>query len=103
MELLISCWSIKNHTFIAACGECGPTFEDVVALTCLLMFGEVKAIKIPRDYEEIVLEDTDKMKLEALNKSLSESKSSNKRTYASWVRHFDIWMEMAWKLSSRRC
>lgn len=95
MKFLISRWSIKNHTFIAIWGEFGPTLKDVVALTWLPMFGEVKVIEIPRDSEEIVLDDTDKKKLEALKKALSESKSSNKSMYASRVRHFNI--EMEWQ------
>lgn len=54
--------------------------EGVVALTCLVMFGEVKAIKLFEDSNEVALDEMDKKKLEALNKALSESKSSNKST-----------------------
>lgn len=56
-------------------------------LNCLPMFREVNAINLPEDSDEVVLVETDKNKLEALSKALPESKSSNKRTYASWTRH----------------
>lgn len=46
LEFLISHWSVETHTSIAASGEFGPTLEDVVALTCLPIFGETNAIKI---------------------------------------------------------
>lgn len=45
-----------------------------MALTYLLMFEEVKAIKRPRDSKEITLDGTEKKKLELLSKALSESK-----------------------------
>lgn len=54
------------------------------------MFAEVKAIKLPRDSEEIALNEIDKKKLEALIKALSELKLLKKSTYASCARHFDI-------------
>lgn len=60
-----------------------------MALICLPMFEEVKAIKLPRYSKENALDETDKKKLEAL-----KSKSSNKSTYALWARHFDIGMGM---------
>lgn len=44
MEFLISSWSIEARTFIVAWGDFGPTLEDVVALICLPMFEEVKAL-----------------------------------------------------------
>lgn len=47
------------------------------------MFGDANAIKI-------VLERVEGQKLEAPNNALSRSNSSNKGTYASWIRHFDI-------------
>lgn len=65
-----------------------------MALTCLHMFRKVKEIKLPKEFEEIALDETDNKKLEPLNKALSKSKSSNKSTYASWARHFDIRMGM---------
>lgn len=55
-----------------------------MALSCLPMLGELKAIKLLR---EVALNKTDIEKLEGLNKALSEAKSSNKSMYASWVRN----------------
>lgn len=55
-----------------------------MALSCLPMLGELKAIKLLR---EVALNKTDIEKLEGLNKALSEVKSSNKSMYASWVRN----------------
>lgn len=40
LEFLISRWSIESHTFVSTWEEFGPTPEDVLALTCLPMFGE---------------------------------------------------------------
>lgn len=62
------------------------TLQDVMALTCLPVFGEVKTTKHP-DLEDIALNEADKKKLEALSNELSDSKSYNKSTYASWARH----------------
>lgn len=63
-----------------------------MVLTCLPVFGEVNTIKLPKDSMEITLDEADKKKLKALNKALSESKSSNKSMYASWARHFIVGM-----------
>lgn len=65
--------------------------EDVVAPTFLPVFGEVKIINLFGNSGKIILNKEDNQKLEALN-ALSESKSSNKSTHASWVRHFSIGM-----------
>lgn len=81
-----------------ACGEFGPTLKDIVALTCLPMFEEVKAIKLPGDSKEIAPNETDKKKLEVLNNALSESKSSNNSQYGSWIKHFENRMGMASKI-----
>lgn len=62
-------WNMDTHTFIAALEEFGPTLADVVALTCLSMFGEVKAIELPGDSNEIALEQANGKKLEALKQS----------------------------------
>lgn len=59
-----------------------------MALTCLLVFGEMKTIKLPGNPTKIALDEADKKKLEGLNKALSQSKSSKKSTYTSWARHF---------------
>lgn len=74
-----------------------------MALTCLPLFGEVNAIKLPEDFEKVVLDEADKEKLEMLNNDPFGIKSSKKSTYASWARHFDIEMGICSKASSRRC
>lgn len=38
LEFLISRWRIESHIFVAAWGEFGPTFEDVLALAKLPLF-----------------------------------------------------------------
>lgn len=43
---LISPWNIKTHIFVTAWEEFGPIIENIVALTFLLAFREVKAIKL---------------------------------------------------------
>lgn len=57
MELLILRWSIESHIFVVAWGEFRPTLEDVVALTVLPVFKELKTIKLPQDYEEVSLDE----------------------------------------------
>lgn len=52
----------------------------------------MKAYNLHVDSRKILLDKTNNQKLEALNKALSESKSLNMSTYASWVRPFDIGM-----------
>lgn len=54
------------------------------------MFGEVKTIKLPGDSDGIAFDKADSKILETSNNTLSKSKSSNKSTYTSWIRHFDI-------------
>lgn len=83
MEFLISWWNIESHTFIAAWDERCPTLEGVVDI-----FGEARNNKLSKDAEEVALDEVGKRKLEAFNKALSNSKSSNKRTYASWTKHY---------------
>lgn len=58
------------------------------ALTCLSIFAEVNTII--DDSGKIALDKADNKKLEVLNNALFESRSSNKSTYPSWVRNFDI-------------
>lgn len=41
-----------------------------MALTCLPMFGEVRAIKFSGESKEVALDETDKKKLEMVNKAL---------------------------------
>lgn len=77
MEFPISRWSVKTHTVIATWGEFGPTREDIVALTCLPIFGEANTIKV-------VLDETEYKKLEAMKNALCEPKKSKKSTSASW-------------------
>lgn len=55
------------------------SLEDVIALICLPMFGEANAIK------------------------MFSTMPSNKSTYASWNRHFDIRRGMAARLSWKQC
>lgn len=59
-----------------------------MVLIGLSMFGDVRTIKLPDDVEEVALDEEGKRKLEALNKALSESNSTNKSTYFSCVRYF---------------
>lgn len=61
-----------------------------MALNFLSIFREANAISLSDDSVKIILDKAGNLKLEALNNALSESKSSNESTYASWVRHFDI-------------
>lgn len=63
-----------------------------MALTGLPVFGAVKTIKLPKDQKEVALDEASKKKLEALNKTLSDSKSFSKSIYASWGGHFIIRM-----------
>lgn len=64
------------------------TLEDVVILTSLPRFGEVRRIPLPGDVEKVALNEEGKRKLEDLNKALSESKALNKSTYSSGARYF---------------
>lgn len=93
MEFLISQWSIESHTFTAAWGKSCPTLEDVVALNGLPVFWQAKTIRLFEDPEEIVPDEADKKKLEALKNAFSNSKSSSKSMYALQARHFIFWME----------
>lgn len=88
MEFKISWWSIASHTFMTVWGEVHLTLEDVVVLTGLPFFGETRTKILPEDTTEVILDEEGKRKLEALNKVLSDSKSSNKSTYTSWAMHF---------------
>lgn len=47
LEFLITRWSTESHTFIVVWGEFCLTLEDVVALTGLLMFREIRTVKLP--------------------------------------------------------
>lgn len=58
----------------------------------MLVFKEVRIIKLHGDSQEGILDEADKKKLEALNKAFPESKSSNNSTYAWSARHFIIGM-----------
>lgn len=71
MEFLISRWRVETHTLILAWAKFGMTLDDVVALTCLPMFGEVRAIILRGEFDEIALDKEDYKKLEALNNALS--------------------------------
>lgn len=53
------------------------------AVTSLPMFSDTHATGM-------ILDEGDKEKLKVLNKTYSESKTSNKGTYASWLRYFEI-------------
>lgn len=44
MVFLVSKWSTKSHTFVASWGEFCPTLEDVIVLTGVPLFGEVKPL-----------------------------------------------------------
>lgn len=80
----------QNSYIYSSLGKFSLTLEDVVALIGLPVFEEATTIKLPKSHEEVAVDEAGKRKLEALNKALSDSKSSNKSTYASWVRHFII-------------
>lgn len=56
-------------------------------------FGEVKTTKLPEGVVKVALDEAGKIKLEALNKAPSDSKSSNKSRNTSWVRHFIFGIE----------
>lgn len=55
------------------------TLDDVVALTCMHIFREVKVLKLLEDSDWVPLGETYKKKLEALNQALSKSKLSKKK------------------------
>lgn len=59
-----------------------------MTLIGLPIFGEARTIKLPEDVVEVALDEVGKRKLEALNKELSDFKSSNKSTYTSLARYF---------------
>lgn len=46
MELLGSRWSVESHTFFAAWGEFGSTFEDILNLMALPPHEEVNAMAV---------------------------------------------------------
>lgn len=81
-------WSTKSYTFIAAWGEFCTTLEEVIVLTDLLLFGEVRTIELLDDSEEISLDGEGERKLESLKKVLSKSKLKTNSTYSSSVRYF---------------
>lgn len=68
------------NTLIATWGELFQTLEDVVVLIGLPLLGEARTTKLPERTVEVVLDEEDKRRLEALNQALSGSKSSNKST-----------------------
>lgn len=85
---------LKLIQFVATWEEFGRTLEDVVALTYTPMFGEASAVTyLMTLVKPFFTKKTTK------NNALSESISSNKTTYASWVRHFDIGIRRAAKLN----
>lgn len=51
LEFLMSRWSAETHTFVAACGEFGPSMEDVAMLTSLSIFDEAHMACLYRDGE----------------------------------------------------
>lgn len=103
MEFLISQWSIESHTFTAAWGKSCPTLEDVVALNGLLVFWQAKTIRLFEDPEEVVPDEADKKKLEALKNAFSNSKSSSKSMYALQARHFIFGWKQGMTSSLRLC
>lgn len=96
LEFLVSSWSCKIHTFVAAWGEFTLTLEDVARLTTLLMFGEVNAIRTVLEEEDDVLRD--------LTFAKTPSRMSTKSTYVPWAAFFKEGMAtevvMFWRLSS---
>lgn len=95
LKFLISSLSIESHTFCVAWGSL-PTLEDVVALIFLPRFGNTTGINVTFD-------ETDKKKFEASNNAYSGSSTSNKSTYASWLRYFEIGKEENSKVELDRC
>lgn len=87
LEFLISRWSIESHTFVAAWGELYPTLEDVAGLTGLSIFGESRAIAMPRDLD-VKLDEEGEIRLGLLNEALSDSKHKGKSTYTTWANYF---------------
>lgn len=81
-----------SHIFIVAWGEFSPTLEDVVALSSFPIFEERRTIKLPGDPKEIALDKSDKKKLEALTKALSDSKYTNRaRMPRGWNTSLSKW------------
>lgn len=83
LELLVSRWSSKSHAFIDTRGAFCPTLEDVIVLTGLPVFGESRAIRMPKDVNEFSLDTESDRKLELLNRALAESKYKGKSTYTT--------------------
>lgn len=49
LEFLTARWSTESHTFFATWGEFFSTLEDVVVMTGLPVFGEIRAVKLPKE------------------------------------------------------
>lgn len=73
----------RDQHFIGSWGEFGPSLEDVVVLTSLLLFSEAHAITLTLDGEG-------QKRLDFLNKSISDSKyATNKATDFSCAKFFE--------------
>lgn len=52
LKLLISCWSVDKHAFIASWGEFTPTLEDVAVMFYISLFADYSARGIILTEEE---------------------------------------------------
>lgn len=78
LEVLLSQLSMKTHTFVIASGL---TLEDDLYLTHLPLFNEANPM-------EIVLDGDNQLKLKYLLATITALRSSEKSTYATWLRFF---------------
>lgn len=78
---------MESHTFVAACGEFGPTFKNVVVLTGLPLFSDSRVI-VATGEPAIKLDAESELRLVLLNGALTDSKHKGKSTYNTWVTYF---------------
>lgn len=74
LKLLVRRWTFESHTIIAAWDKFCPTFEDVIVLTRLSVFGDSRAITMPEDVNEISIDAEGEKKLDLLSRALAKSK-----------------------------
>lgn len=64
-------------------GKSCPTREDVIVLTGLPVFGELRTVNLLEESEEVNINGEGERKLAALNKALTDLKVKTKSTYSS--------------------
>lgn len=72
-------------------------FEDMVVLTYLPVFGETRAVKLPKENAEITLGADGAKKLRALNRALCESKSKKKKHLFFMDQKFHVLSRGKWQ------